>query len=70
MKIKIKIDDEEKIVDKKDYIKAKHKQLKEFGYTSLTEDEVAKQLEKVILKEKLNVIGMWMENEVLGKEIK
>ena len=53
-----------RIVAKKDYITAKTKALKEFGYTNLTEKEVAEQLDKILKGEKLSVIGMFMEGDI------
>jgi hypothetical protein len=49
---------------KKEYISAKTKELQEFGYTDLTEKTVAEQLEKMLKKEKLNVIGMLIEKDL------
>jgi hypothetical protein len=46
------------------YISAKTKELQEFGYTDLTEKTVAEQLEKMLKKEKLNVIGMLIEKDL------
>ena len=37
-----------RIVGKKDYIKAKTKDLKEFGYYELTENEVSCQVDKIL----------------------
>ena len=59
----IKLEDG-RIVAKKDYITAKTKALKEFGYTDLTEKEVAEQLDKILKKEELSIIGMFMEDDI------
>lgn len=48
------------------YIQAKTKQLREFGYTDLSEKNVMQQLLALLNKEELTVIGMFMEGEVLG----
>jgi hypothetical protein len=52
------------IVLKSNYIKLKTKDLKEFGYTSLTENEVAQQVEKILKKENdLSIIGMFCKDD-------
>ncbi len=48
------------------YVTAKTKQLIEFGYAKLTEQQVNDQITAIIDKQPLNVIGMFMEKEVLG----
>lgn len=54
-------------VSKDSFISAKWKDLKEFGYTTLTRDEVANQVEKILNGEKLSVIGMFMKNDIVAK---
>jgi hypothetical protein len=49
---------------KSDYIKAKTKDLIEFGY-NITEDKISEQLEKCIKKEELDVIGMFIKADLL-----
>jgi hypothetical protein len=52
------------MVLKSNFIKLKTKDLKEFGYTSLTENEVAEQVEKILKKEDdLSVIGMLCKDD-------
>ncbi len=52
------------MVLKSNYIKLKTKALKEFGYTNLTENEVAEQVEKILKKEDdLSVIGMFCKDD-------
>lgn len=52
------------VVLKSDYIKLKTKDLKEFGYTNLSENEVAEQVEKILKKEGgLSVIGMFCKDD-------
>lgn len=55
-------------INKYDYVKAKVKQLKEFGYESLTFEDAASQLEHVLaghdMEQGLTVIGMFMRDEV------
>jgi hypothetical protein len=52
------------MVLKSNYIKLKTKDLKEFGYTNLTENEVAEQVEKILKKEDdLSVIGMFCKDD-------
>lgn len=69
-KIRIRLDDREITTTKEDYIEAKTKQMVEFGYGSLTEDQVARQLDlllagKTTIAEGLTVIGMFMKQEVM-----
>lgn len=48
------------------YIKLKTKDLIEFGYSNLTENEVAEQVEKILKKEnKLSVIGMFCKSDLI-----
>lgn len=54
---------------RQDYVEAKTKDLQDFGYNNLTTQEVDEQLEKVIRKQKLNVIGKFIEGDN-PKEIK
>lgn len=51
-------------VSKKDYIEAKTKDLIEFGYTSLTEKEVEEQVEKVLQKGELTIIGHFCKGDI------
>lgn len=53
-----------RIVGKKDYIKAKTKDLKEFGYYELTENEVSCQVDKILKGGNLSVIGKFMEDDI------
>ena len=63
--IRIEVNDETKSVYAEDYIKAKTKQLREFGYSNLLENTVREQLAKVLAKDKnLDVIGMFIKEEV------
>ncbi len=50
---------------KKHYVEAKTKILIEFGYIDLKESEVSEQLEKVLKKEKLSVIGLFIEDDII-----
>lgn len=63
--VKIQIDGKEKDVSKKLYIKAKCGDLKNFGYTNLTEKEVAIQLEKILAGKELDIIGMFMKDDIV-----
>ena len=66
----ITYDDKTRRVSFDDYVKAKLKSLREFGYPDLTLDEVISQADKVLSGEtkmgegKLNVIGMLMVDEI------
>jgi len=59
-------------VSKYDYVKAKVKQLKEFGYESLKFEDAAAQLEHALnghdMDSGLDVIGMFMKDEVSRPE--
>lgn len=67
MKQKIKIDLDGRIisVDKEIYIIAKTKDLIEFGYKNLSESEVESQLDKVIKGEEINIIGMFIQKDIV-----
>lgn len=58
-----------RVVNKEDYITAKTKDLREFGYYDVKESEVSNQLEKIQKGEKLSVIGIFMEDEIDSSEI-
>jgi hypothetical protein len=50
---------------KSNYIKLKTKDLIEFGYASLTEEEVLNQVEKILSKNSdLSVIGMFCKGDL------
>lgn len=62
----INIDGNNKLVMTKSYITAKTKQLKEFGYNKLTEQETTEQLKKILTKDKtLTIIGQFMVDEIV-----
>lgn len=64
--IKLSIDGVTRYVSRTLYVEAKTKQLREFGYTTLTKKHVAEQLEKILTGDKdLSVIGRFMEDEVI-----
>jgi hypothetical protein len=52
------------------YVKAKTKQLREFGYSGLTEEHVNEQVDAVLSKKEfgdgLTVIGKFMEGELVA----
>lgn len=60
--------DEPVEVNKDAYITAKWKDLREFGYTNLTRDEVASQVDKILNGEELNVIGKFMKSDIVLEE--
>lgn len=67
IKIRLTEWDKPRLVSKTDYIKAKTKQLREFGYEGLSEAHVTEQLEKVLAGHgsgDLTVIGLFMRDEV------
>jgi hypothetical protein len=60
----ITVDYKTKRVLTKDYVMAKTKSLREFGYDDLKEKTVEDELLKVLNKGKLSVIGMFIKGEV------
>jgi len=62
--IYVKVDGKEGMVDTDKYIIAKTGDLQEFGYADLTEETVKEQLLKILNKEKLSVIGVFMEGDI------
>ena len=63
--ITVEVDGVRVKISKKKYIKAKTKDLKEFGYPDLTQKHVAEQLEKVLKGQKLTVIGKFIEGDII-----
>jgi len=63
--IKVDIGSGSEIVDKQLYIKAKHKTLIDFGYTTLTIQNVKEQLENVLNDKKIDVIGEFIKRDVI-----
>lgn len=50
---------------KSNYVKLKTKDLIEFGYSSLTENEVSEQVDKIVKGDKdLSVIGMFCKDDL------
>lgn len=69
MKLRLTLDGEYKgEVDRAHYVKAKTKQLREFGYTDLTEKTVDEQVTAVLegkeLMEGMTVIGGFIKGEI------
>lgn len=58
-------------VDTEKYIKAKTKALQEFGYGSISENDVWEQLQHVLdghkMDQGLTVIGMFINNDIVKK---
>ena len=63
--IDIQVEGIKKRVHRSEYTFAKWRQLKEFGYESLTLEEVERQLDAIYAKKKLTVIGMMMKDDVV-----
>ena len=64
--ILIEVDEHKKLVLTKSYIMAKTKQLQEFGYTTLTEQETTEQLKNILDGDKpLSIIGQFMVGEIV-----
>lgn len=72
MKLKVIIDGRPAVVPREAYVKAKTKQLKEFGYGDLDEAHVDEQITALLEGKKfgkgLTVIGMFMEKEIVVKK--
>jgi len=50
---------------KSNYVKLKTKDLKEFGYVSLTEEEVLEQVDKLLKKDvNLSIIGLFCKDDL------
>lgn len=71
--LRVKIEDREGLVPRKAYVEAKWKQMVEFGYSTLTLEEADAQVSALLEGKKfgdgLTVIGMFMQDEVLGQEV-
>lgn len=65
IKVRLSEDDRQREVLTGVYISAKTKALRDFGYTNLTEDTVKEQIEKILAGEKLSVIGMFIESDIV-----
>lgn len=65
MKITINLDGRILKIDKDQYIAAKTKDLRGYGYEKLSESEVENQLNKVLKGEELSVIGMFIEKDIV-----
>jgi len=64
--IKVSIDNQPAIeVTRSVYVEAKTKQLRAFGYTTLTAEHVSEQIDAILNKKPLTVVGMFMEDEVV-----
>jgi hypothetical protein len=72
MNIKVKIEGVTGEVPREKYVKAKCKQLREFGYGNLTPLEVDEQITALLDRKEvgkgLTVIGVFMEEEVIVPE--
>jgi len=65
-KITFEIDDKILTVYRNEYVTAKTKDLKEFGYQNITEQEVDRQLQKILNGDTdLSVIGQFMIDEIV-----
>lgn len=64
--ITIKVNGTERRVAKVDYVKAKTKQLREFGYNDLKETDVLSNLESVLAgAERKGVIAMMIRDDIV-----
>lgn len=64
--LKLKVDGRSLEAYRSKYAKAKFKQLREFGYSTLTLDEVNTQIDQLLAgkKDGLTIIGMMMQDEI------
>ena len=51
------------------YVRAKTRDLRKFGYNDLTEDVVREQIAAILAGEKLSVIGMFIEGDIVKDEL-
>lgn len=63
--IEIEVEGHTRRVLTADYVKAKTKQLRQFGYGSLAEASVMSELGNLLAGKKLGVIGQFMQGEVV-----
>lgn len=67
--ISVQIGDRTGKVNRADYVRAKTKDLREFGYAGLTEKDVDEQIDAILAGKKLGqgltVIGKFMEDEII-----
>lgn len=64
--INVELDSGTHSVQVMDYVAAKTKDLQEFGYANLTEDQVLKSVRRVVNKEKLtDVIDRFVEGDII-----
>lgn len=68
LKIQLSEWDSPRTVFRLDYVRAKTKQLREFGYSDLTEDHVSEQIDAILLDKDLTVIGFFMKDEIVSAE--
>ena len=67
--IKVKINYEPRSVYVQDYVRAKTKDLQEFGYSTLTEKSVLASVRRVLNKEKLtDVIDHFVKDDIILDE--
>lgn len=66
--IEIRVEGQDRAVLSADYVAVKLKQLREFGYESLTADGVREELRRCIAGERLSVIGSFMTDEVITRK--
>lgn len=63
--LKVNLNGKTVTVSRSAYVKAKTAQLREFGYSDLSESAVSEQIDKILAGQKLDVIGMFMQGEVI-----
>lgn len=65
MNIRVNIGGTKGEAPREKYVAAKTRQLREFGYTDLTEKTVDEELSALLAGKPLTIIGKFMEGEVL-----
>jgi len=66
--LKIRVDNREIITTREAYIAAKTKQLKEFGYGTLTHEEVGKSLDRALAGKATDIISMFIDEDLVTEE--
>lgn len=74
LRIKVQLEDEPaRVVNTIDYVRARRKTLREFGYTLLTIDTVKEQLAHVLaghdMDNGLDIIGGFIKRDICGEEL-
>ena len=66
--LRIRVNDREIVVLRRDYVEAKTLDLRASGFPSVTEAEISEQLNCVLAGGELTVIGKFIEPDIIGEE--